>query len=231
MSTTDAGPSRPYAPPPPRPPSPPPQDRQPPPAPPSRPPVRGRPIGLALALVAAGTLWLLWQVGAPIRWELVLPIALIALGVLLLAGGRWSAHGGLIGLGVAITVIALLVSASPIPGSVSVGEHSHAVTDVAELEPSYAVGAGTLTLDLRELELPAGTTELEAGVSMGELLVLVPADVTVEGDARVGMGEVVGFDRTSSGIAPSLLLAEPGDDDRTLSLDLQVGLGRIEVRR
>ena len=191
----------------------------------------GRPIGWGLVLIAAGVLWLLSLAGVPIRWELVLPIALVAVGTLLLLGGRWSAHGGLIGLGVVLAVTAFVVATSPAAPSVSAGDRTHRVTDVADLESAYTLGAGTLTLDLRELELPDGTTEVAAGVTMGELVVWVPADVTVEGEGSVVMGEVAAFGRSASDITPRLALAEPGDADRVLVLDLRVTLGRIEVTR
>lgn len=191
----------------------------------------GRPIGWGLVLIAAGALWLLSLAGVPIRWELVLPIALVVVGALLLVGGRWSAHGGLIGLGIVLAVAAFVVAASPAAPSVSAGDRTYRVSDVAELDPAYTLGAGTITLDLRELELPHGTTEVAAGVTMGELVVRVPADVTVEGEGRVVMGDVAAFDRSNSGVTPRLVLAEQGDADRVLVLDLSVTLGRIEVTR
>jgi hypothetical protein len=191
----------------------------------------GRPIGLGLVLIAAGALWLVSLAGVPIRWDLVLPIALVVVGALLLVGGRWTARGGLIGLGVVLAVVALIVSVAPPAPSISAGDRTYTVSEPADLDPTYTLGAGTLTLDLRELDLPPGATEVSVGVSMGELIVRVPEGVSVDGEASVVMGDVGAFGRSSSGITPRLDLAEPGDPDRELVLDLRVALGRIEVTR
>lgn len=210
----------------------PPQDRVPEerPGAPSRP--TARPIGWALALIGAGVLWLLALAGVPIDWQLVLPIAVIAIGVVLLAGGRSVARSGLIGLGVVLAVIALVISVTPMQVSITAGDRIHTVTDVTELESSYRLGAGTLTLDLRDLELPAGTTELDASVAFGELVVRVPDGVTVTGTGHTIAGEVVSFGRTTAGLAPRRTLDEPGlDDGPTLDLELRTGFGRIEVTR
>ena len=220
----------------------PPADATPPPPPPERrlpeeppggqPRPTARPFGWALALIGAGVLWLLALAGVPIDWQLVAPIAIITIGVVLLAGGRSVARSGLIGLGIVLTVIALVMSVTPMQLSISAGDRIHTVTDVTELEASYRLGAGTLTLDLRDLELPAGTTELDASVSMGELVVRVPDGVTVTGTGQTIAGEVVGFGRTTAGFAPRRTLDEAGvGDSPVLDLQLRTGFGRIEVTR
>ena len=190
------------------------------------------PIGWALALIGAGVLWLLHLAGVALVWELILPIAVIVIGVVLLAGGRGVARSGLIGLGVVLAVAALVLSVTPMQVSFTVGDRTHTVTDPAELESSYRLGAGTLTLDLRDLELPEGTTELAASVSMGELVVRVPAEVTVTGTGHTLAGEVDSFGRTTAGLAPRRVFDEAGVGGApVLDLELRTGLGRIEVTR
>lgn len=214
------------------PPPPPPEDREPVERAGGQPGPTARPIGWALALIGAGILWLLALAGVQIDWQLVLPIAVIGIGVLLLTGGRHVAHGGLIAVGIVLTVIALGLSVTPMQLSISAGDRTHTVTEVADLDPSYSLGAGTLTLDLRELDLPSGTTELDASVSFGELVVRVPDDVTVTGTGRTIAGEVVSFGRTTAGLAPRRALTEPGiEDGPILDLQLRTGFGRIEVTR
>ncbi|TVR36159.1 MAG: hypothetical protein EA388_04745 [Nitriliruptor sp.] len=213
-------------------PPPPPEDQAPEQTPGATPGSASRPVGWALALIAAGVLWLLHLAGVAIAWELVLPIAIIVIGVVLLAGGRRVARSGLIGLGVVLTIIAVVLSVLPIQGSITAGDRTHTLTDIAELESSYSLGAGTLTLDLRDLELPAGTTELAASVSMGELVVRVPDGVAVTGTGHVIAGEVDAFGATTAGVSPQRTIDEAGADDApVLDLELRTGLGRIEVTR
>lgn len=214
------------------PPPPPPEVRAPGETPAARPRPTTRPIGWALALIGAGVLWLLHLAGIEVDGGLLLPIAIIVIGLVLLAGGRHVARSGLIGLGIVLTVLALLLSVAPMQVSLSAGDRTHTVTDPADLDPSYRLGAGTLTLDLRDLELPAGTTELAASVSMGELVIRVPADATVTGTGQVIAGEIASFDRTTGGIAPRRTLDDAGDaGGPVLDLQLRTGLGRIEVTR
>lgn len=183
-------------------------------------------------LVAIGVVWLLAQLGLDLRWELLLPVALIVVGVLVLVSPLWRGGDGLIGLGIVLTVFALLFAVAPGASTFSAGDRTFAPVDTDELEASYGLGAGTLTIDLRDLDLPAGTTTVRAGVNLGELAVIVPPDATVDGRGRVVMGEVSAFGRSSGGITPRADLTDAGDDAQAvLELDLSVGLGRIEVTR
>jgi hypothetical protein len=63
-----------------------------------RPAAIGR-VGWALALIGAGVLRLLHLAGVAIVWELVLPVAVVVIGVVLLAGGRRVERSGLSGWG------------------------------------------------------------------------------------------------------------------------------------
>jgi hypothetical protein len=188
-----------------------------------------RPVWWGLAMIAAGILWLLSLAGVPIRWELVLPSALIVVGVLVLARPRSDA-GGLTGLGIVLLVLTLFTAVLPGAASVSAGDRLHVVADVGDLDEDYSLGAGTLVLDLGDLELTEAA-EVSAQVGMGELVVVVPDDVRLEGTARVGLGEVEAFGEATGGVAPTVELGEGDAEATVLTLDLQVGLGQIEVRR
>jgi hypothetical protein len=198
----------------------------------------GAAIGWGIAFITAGVLWVLALLDVPIAWELVLPAGIIVIGVALLAGVRGPVRSGLIGLGVVLAVVAVVAMAIP-SLAFTAGERQVTPGSVAELERTYEPGAGVLQLDLRDLDLPAGTTTVAARVNFGELVVTVPSDVAVTGEASVRVGEVDTFTRTAAGFAPSVALDEPGDGtgesgdaaERTLELDLEVGFGRVEVRR
>jgi hypothetical protein len=195
----------------------------------TRTPHARRPVGWGLAMIAVGALWLLSLVGVPIRWELLLPGALTVVGVLVLARPR-GVGSGLIGLGVVLLVLTLVTSILPGTPPVSAGDRTHTVSDVADLRDDYRLGAGTLVLDLGDLAFTE-PTEVAARVGMGELVVVVPEDVRVEGRARAGMGEVEIFGDANGGVAPVVDLDDGAANAPLLTLDLQVGLGQIEVRR
>lgn len=190
-----------------------------------------RAVVWGLGLVAAGGLWLAHLLGAELRWDVILPVGLVVVGVGVLFSRR-PGGDGLIGLGVVLAVVAVSVVLAPIPLSLGIGERDHRPTSVAELDDAATLGIGSLTLDLRGVELPAGRTEATARVSIGELVVRVPRDVTVEGHARAGIGEVDVDGNTSGGLGARRDVALSGPPGApVLELDLRVGLGSVKVVR
>ena len=150
------------------------------------------------------------------------------MGAALVYGSRTGRHGGLITLGVLLTVAVLLASAIDvlvdIPIRGGVGESMQRPTGTAESEYHWALGK--MTVDLTDATLPGGPIELT--VAMGELVVIIPAGVAVEIEADAGIGELEILDHNESGVDPDLTIEEPG---ATLHLITRVGLGRVEVRR
>ena len=61
--------------------------------------------------------------------------------------------------------------------------------------------------------------------------VVVPDDVHVQIDARIGLGEIDAFGSTRSGYRRSLSMDYNTDRARMIKLKLRVGVGSIEVRR
>jgi hypothetical protein len=192
---------------------------------------RGRvPIGrLALGglLLVLGIGWLLHTLDVvEVRWQILLAASLIVVGAAIVVIGR---HGGLVTLGVILTVLLAFASVLDVPFEGGVGERSHRPAAVAELEDRYRLGMGSLTVDLGDVELPSGTTVVEASVGMGELVVIVPEGIRVEVSGRAGIGEVVLFGRSQGGLGVRQSAIDgtgPG-----LGLSASVGIGKVEVRR
>ncbi len=120
-----------------------------------------------------------------------------------------------------------------IPLSGPVGRQEWAPQRAAEIEALYDVSMGEGELDLTAIRVPAGDElEVEASVGVGHLVVRVPRGTTLEVTTKVGAGEsdVLGFRQDGVGVTTDRRIV--GSSDRgTLRLDLQVGLGEIEVRR
>jgi hypothetical protein len=208
-----------------------------PPAPPT--PQRPVPIGrllVGVVLVALGAVWLLDAVGAvDVDWDVLLPVALIVVGVaLVIAAWQGRGRGGLIGLGVVLTVVLAIATVVQVPLSGGIGDRVERPTTIAEIADRYELSIGELTVDLRGLTLAAeipGEVRVEAAVGIGHLVVLVGQGFPcVSTRAEAGVGEIVVFGERRSGVAPehrtdAVCLAAP-----LLSLDLSVGLGQVEVR-
>jgi hypothetical protein len=198
-------------------------------------PYTGR-VVLGVLLVLIGLGWLLDTLGAvDIRWAMILPAALVVIGVALLATAHRGGSGGLVAAGIVVSVLLLLSSvlSFPLTGRLAgIGDVDQRPADAAEVEDGFGLGIGSLTVDLRDVALRDAPTTIEAGVGIGELVVYVPDSTTIAVHARAGAGEVVVEGEARSGVGVDLRQRIDGpDDEPTLTLEASVGIGKVEVRR
>ena len=95
----------------------------------------------------------------------------------------------------------------------------------------YELGVGNFLLDLQQLQVPPGTTAVQARVGIGELIVQVPDGVSVRVVASSGLGEVQVLGKQESGVANRVEATAEAGGDRRLELDLRVGIGQVRVER
>jgi hypothetical protein len=218
----------------------------PPPPTPQAPPQGGPGPGHVVAgavLVLIGVGWLLEALGVTdVPWRLLLPAALVLVGLALALGARNGRHGVLVAVGVVLTLAVLFTGAidviSDLPLSGGIGEQSNRPTTQAA--DAYRWGIGRMTLDLSQVPALAGR-EISASVIIGELVVIVPDGLPLSITARSGMGQVQVLGFTRSGIDPSLACvgraatltcgATADPEEAALRLDLEVAMGRVEVQR
>jgi phage shock protein C len=190
-----------------------------------------------IILITAGSLLLLAQLDLDIpvpSFRVVLSAALIAVGVMILVEARRGFSGGLITLAVVLTLILGASSITRMDFNVdgAFGDQQHVVTDVGELRNEYSHAFGSVTVDLRNLELPPGTTHIEVSVAFGEATIRLPEGVPyrVEGSAAFGNIEGPGFN--TSGIAASRTHTSPGyaGADTRLDIELSAAFGNGRVR-
>jgi phage shock protein PspC (stress-responsive transcriptional regulator) len=200
--------------------------------------VLGR-LTFGLTVLVAGTLIAL-DLGGVISVSAVTVLA-VSLGVVslgLLVGAFVGRSRGLIALGVTLVLVLVPLAALPtdVPWNTGagVGERVYRVTSEQDLGSEYALGAGSLTLDLRRLEV-TGPTSIDASVGLGELTVLLPPDLTVAADADVAVGTVTLPDEASvDGVDLArtwVQLGVPGayPPGASLDLTLSAGLGEITI--
>jgi hypothetical protein len=114
----------------------------------------------------------------PVRW-------IIAIGILLVLVLATVAVGVAIG--------SLLSSVADREGEFSF--RSEQPRSIDDLEDSHELGTGSLEVNLSDIELPEGTTEVEARVGDGALTV-VPQEAAVRADAQAENGLVALFGAT-----------------------------------
>jgi hypothetical protein len=187
-------------------------------------------------LVLLGIGWLLEVLEVTeLAWDVVLPSALILVGVALLVTSRSPAgHGGLVATGIVLTVLLLFGSALDVPISGGIGERSERPASVDQLRDEYRLGIGRLTLDLGDLaaEVAEGAAErTRVRVGIGQLVVIVPEDLSVRVEARAALGNVQVFETEEGGIGVEREVGAGPGVTPALTLVLSVGIGDVEVRR
>lgn len=220
-----------------------------PPAPPvaarRRPPVTAVTLGLALLGGGLTAVILLFNHALTVtNAEIVAGVVLAVLGAGLVVGGLVRAGRGLIPFAVLMSMLTWGLLAAPTDAFHNgvVGELHAAPASVAELAPTYERAAGEVRLDLRKLDLtvPAGgiDTPVHTAISVGAgaIEVLLPANADVTLNASTGAGSVDFPGRSSSGPGAEVHVTEDLGADgvragRLLVLDIEEGLGDVEVRR
>ena len=152
------------------------------------------PITVAVLLVFTGAAMLLGRFDVlDMQIAAFLAIALAITGTGLFVSAFAGRARGLILLGVALTAPLVLFSGSDALWGSGIGERRVRITDAGDLESEYRHGVGRLVVDLRDLEPDGTTRSLEVSLGVGEVLVYVPDNITVAGNADVGAGVVREF--------------------------------------
>jgi hypothetical protein len=194
-------------------------------------------ITLGAILAAAAVAALLDVLGAVnVSAEDFLLVALGLTGVGVVAGALVGRVRGPLALGAATGLALIGVSIVDVPVHGGVGERTIRPAASSELDSEYRLGAGELVLDLRSVDLAAGDRTVEASVAVGNLVVLVPAGVEVvaQGSASVGQVDLFGHEEGGVRVETSAVAVPPTaafvPDPGRLTLDLAVGVGRVETR-
>jgi len=156
-------------------------------------------IGIVLVALAAGGL-VAAAAGAALGGGIAVAGIVIACGVGLVGGAF---RGGARWLIVPAIVLALplgAVAATDLDVRGTWGDRTFRPASTAELAGGYEMGMGSMRVDLRDLDLPPGRTDLRLDIGMGEIKVLVPESVCVTTEAEVGVGVVNTGDGDQGGV-------------------------------
>jgi phage shock protein PspC (stress-responsive transcriptional regulator) len=191
---------------------------------------------VGLLLIAAGLAWLLHVLDVAslsLRDGLATGLVIVGLGLVVAA---WHGHAWfLVVLGVLFGSTIALAEAVNVPFDAGAGDRLVVVDTRGELADDHELFAGALTLDLRRAPLSDGPHTVDAAVGMGKLRVIVPADSSVEVDAKVKAGNIDG-DLAPTPDEGGVDLHEtfgvgPRQRVPDLRLDLWVGIGELVVDR
>ena len=195
--------------------------------------IAGTLLGTGLALAVGGGL--AWA-AAEYDWS-VSPVvvgltgALAALGlVILVLGlvGRTSGFPGFLAVcALFLTMVAVPVGHNFVPSGRMGDVTWRPDASIGDTGP-FRLGAGTGTLDLRDVD-PADFTEpIVASVSFGNLTVVVPDDLTVRIEAGAGMGTVNKNGQDVGGVGVDEVVVV-GDGPIDMDVEANVGFGQVLV--
>jgi len=133
----------------------------------------------------------------------------------------------LVGAALAVTAVV------DIPLDGPVGQQRWTPGSLEDLDERYEVSLGEGTLDLTALTIPEGDrVQVDVSVGVGHLVVLVPVPMAVDVTTDLGAGESNVFGQRQEGMDITTEQSVAGSPSSgTMDLDLEVGLGQIEVRR
>lgn len=144
---------------------------------------------------------------------------------------HWGRNVGL-AFGAFFLLLTVAAAAVAVPHlSDGTGDHTDHPRAFDELESEYSFGIGSLTVDLRDVDFPAGVHTVAIDHGIGNAEVWLPTDVNYEirGDLDVGRIELPGEDE--SGFGNTVTASADVDSDVTVVLDLEAQIGHARVRR
>lgn len=104
-------------------------------------------------------------------------------------------------------------------------------TTFADLENTYSIDVGRLEIDLSRLPWDGQEVVLNADVDLGELVIRIPDDVGIVGQADLNIGSVNTSDRANAGLGDPRIDFNESGPLGTVMLDAHVDIGNIEIRR
>ncbi|HVP75182.1 MAG TPA: PspC domain-containing protein [Gaiellaceae bacterium] len=192
------------------------------------------PAATGLLIVGLGVIGLLDATDAVhVDWRIALAAAAVALGgVVALGAVTGQPVGGVVVLGLAVLAALALAFAVRVPLFSGIGDQVDRPATFAGLHSRYEHGIGDYRLDLRSVSFPVGLTGVKVTLGIGNLIVRVPRDVTVEADGRASGGDVrlLGHEESGTGVHDRVVDTGtlPG---HVLVLDARVGFGKLTVER
>jgi phage shock protein PspC (stress-responsive transcriptional regulator) len=189
-------------------------------------------VGLAAVVLAVGVALLLQSAGViHLTVEMGFGIVFLVLGLTLLIGAWFGRSGGLVALGICLLPFAAAAVLVPEPLTGGAGNVSYAPQALSAVQPAYHLAAGQLYVDLSGVDLGGQSVAVTSSVAFGHLVVVVPADTTVDLIGKVGAGEDSLLGRIDSGVQISSRFdAATGPAPAgTLTLNVSVGCGQLTV--
>jgi hypothetical protein len=182
-------------------------------------------------LLAVGALAAIGQVaGLSVAPGQFFGVALAVLGIGLAVGAWWGRARILIFLVLLLLPLGAVASFITTPLEGGIGDHEYAPVTVAELRDEYRSLGGRIVLDLTNLSAGTRDLHISASVAVGQLMVILPADASVELHTQVGAGDSIVLGAQDVGTSLDNRYIRRHLNRTTYILDLEAGIGEVYVR-
>jgi phage shock protein PspC (stress-responsive transcriptional regulator) len=186
-------------------------------------------IGVVLVALAVGG-FVAAAVGSSLGGGIIIGGLIIACGIGLAGGAFRGGARWLIAPALVLALPLAAVAATDLDLRGTWGDRTFRPATVADIGDGYEMGAGEMRVDLRDLELPPGRTDIPLQIGMGQIQVLAPPDVCVVTDAALSLGAANTGSGEEGGIdfeVHDRTVPDPGV--RYVHLDVDLGVGELRV--
>jgi uncharacterized membrane protein (UPF0136 family) len=198
-------------------------------------PPRGRSltgIVLSVLLIGGGVVGLLHAADVvSVSVPVFLAGALIFVGAALVASAWTGGTGGLIAIGVVLTIALAIASVVRVPLSGGIGNRRWVPSSAEEVRTYYKHGGGDVVIDLSHVTFPREGQLVRVRLGVGHLRVVVPEQGQADVTAHTGAGNIRLFGREENGIDVDDAAVSGNADSGLVRLHIDMGAGQIEVVR
>lgn len=198
----------------------------------SRPILPITPVVAGLLAALGGTAALIGAAG----WADVHPAVFIGAGLAAVVGGfvARTVRGGGSGRGLIpvsllmLTAVTVVAVASPYLDE-GVGDKDAHPTTFSDVQADYSYGIGSMVVDLRDVDFPAGVHHIDVDHGIGSAQVWLPAGVSYEVTGDTDIGDVDVFGQSEDGFDNEVVAASNTASDATvvINLNVDIGYGRV----
>jgi phage shock protein PspC (stress-responsive transcriptional regulator) len=184
-------------------------------------------IGVAILGAAVGVGIAAALGGGVVIASLAVVTGLALIGTAFVGGARW-----LIVPALALVLPLGIVSAAGIDLDGGVGDREYRPATMSQVRDQYDLGIGSMVVDLRDVDLPTGRTDLNVDVGLGEAVLYVPSDACITSDVQIGVGGSDILDRENDGVDVDYVDQSTAPAGRPeLHVKADIGVGVVEVVR
>jgi phage shock protein PspC (stress-responsive transcriptional regulator) len=186
-------------------------------------------VGVVLLALSVGG-FVAAAAGTAVGGGIVIAGLIIACGIGLVGGAFRGGARWLIAPAIVLALPLAAVAATDLDLRGTWGERTFRPATVAELGHGYEMGVGSMRVDLRDVDLPPGRTDMPLQMGMGEIQVLVPEDMCVVTDAAISLGAANTGGGEEGGVDIDIHdgpVPDPGVP--YVRLDVDLGIGAVHV--